>query len=170
MEKETAALLGAAIGGCAGIVGSLVTYVLQRGRDKQGAASAIAGEIASILDMSEARHYVELFTSFAESFEAGHEPKIPNIIKGRDDELEPVIKIYLDKIGLFGGDLPERIVRYYSVLHGIRFDIERLIDGEYIGHPKNAAWLIRHDLDLWKENETLGRQIVVDLKNMAIWG
>jgi hypothetical protein len=61
IDPGIAALFGAAIGASAGIAGGVALEAYRRRRDRQGTASALAGEISSILFMVERRRYVDHF-------------------------------------------------------------------------------------------------------------
>jgi hypothetical protein len=63
--------------------------------------------------------------------------------------------------------LPERIVRFYHFVAGIRVDIERLSAGEFDHDLPRKAYLVREDLDLWNEAVGLGRDLVRELREVA---
>ena len=100
------ALLGAVLGV---LLSGVAAESYKRHRDRQGAASAIAGEILAVLNLTEKRNYIAAFIYIAEELEAGRPTKVPDILQ-RPITLEPVVTAYLDRLGLFGGTVPERPV------------------------------------------------------------
>lgn len=112
MDQGTAALTGAVIGASAGIFGSILTGVAleayRRRRDRQGTASAFAGEIASMLYLVERREHVKFFTQVLATLKSGQDVPIPNINQGRD-LVDPVADRFLDKIGLLPGDFGSKL-------------------------------------------------------------
>lgn len=107
MIQAISALLGALICATIGILGGLALEGYRRYRDKNATASALAGEIASLLYMAEVRKYVELFDGFLQRLNTGENVSIPRITDGRDYR-DPVFDCLFDKLGLPPGDLPER--------------------------------------------------------------
>lgn len=168
MDSSSAAILGAFIGGTA-IVGSYVILEsYKRHRDRQGTASAFAGEIAAELRMGEARKYVENFTTIAAQLEQGDERPFPAIVSGEHRGPEPALRPLRDRIGMLPGDLPERVAQFHLYLGAIRTDLLRLAEGEFRGRPADAAILIREDLHLWvNDTVPLGRQLVTDLRALV---
>lgn len=159
MLAAITALLGVILGvGLSGV--GLESY--KRHRDRQGIASAIAGEIFGIIEMSERRQYVPWFTGMLAELEAGRDVAIPNIVA---NELDPVIKAYMGQLGLLRGDGPERIVKFYRYVMGIRIDLVRLSEGKL--DPREKAHLIREDLGLWGETVRLGNALHRDLHAIA---
>jgi hypothetical protein len=71
IDPAITALLGAAIGAGAGITGGVVIEAYKRRRDRQGTASALAGEISSILFITERRGYVAFFEGILPRLDAG---------------------------------------------------------------------------------------------------
>src|SRR5260221_3910021 len=112
MSKALAAILGA-IGGA--ILSGILLEAYKRHRDRQGAASAIAGEIFAILQMSARRNYVPWFQGILRQLDSGIDVAIPDILR-RPIELDPVISSYMDRLGPLGSDLPERIITCYHYI------------------------------------------------------
>jgi hypothetical protein len=103
------------------------------------------------------------------ALERGVDVTIPDITQGRGYR-DPVADRLLDKLGLLPGNLPERVVRFYSVLGGIRLDLIRIGEGEF-DTPRTIAAL-KEDLALWADNVALGKALVEELKDLArgiIW-
>jgi hypothetical protein len=168
MGQGAAAIFGALIGGSVVIAGNITIEAYKRSRDRRGTASALAGEISAILHIATIRRHVAGFARLAELFEVGQEPLVPNVVSDAELELDPVAKTHLSGFGFLPGDLPERIVRFYTLLQGVRFDLRRLHHGEYRGRSRDAAGLIREDLNLWTGTiDPLGNQLVADLQLAA---
>ena len=96
MDQATAALLGALIGATTGKSGGVALEMYKRRRDRQGTASALAGEIASILYMTERRGHVAFFESLLPTLEAGNAVSVPSIAPGREFR-DPVADRHLDR-------------------------------------------------------------------------
>jgi hypothetical protein len=170
MSPALGTLLGAFIGAAAVIFGGFLVESYRRHRDLQGIASALAGEVAGILHMTEKRDYPRYLERVLGQLDAGQNVPIPKLIGGSDNNytvatMFPVMDRYLDKLGLLPGTLPERIVRFYQFVGGIRLDLDRLATNEFDAPGK--ASLIREDLDLWKETSRLGEQLVRELRDVA---
>jgi hypothetical protein len=164
MSPGTSAVLGAFIGASAGIGSGILLEMYRRHRDTRGTALALAGEIASLLHMAEVRRYVPAFERFLAELREGHDVSIPRITHGRDYR-DPVADRYLDKIGYLPGDLPERIVRFYAVLSGIRHDLDRMSSGEV--DLQGKANLIAEDLSLWDDNDDLSEKLIEELRQVG---
>jgi hypothetical protein len=157
------AFLGAILGAILSGVG-LESY--KRHRDRQGVASALAGEIFAILQMSEKRNYVQWATQLVQQLEAGEAVKIPDVV-AKPIELDPVAAKHVDKIGLLGGNLPEKIATFYHYVMGIRLDLSNLADGKFDYNHTQKANLIKEDLALWAETVALGNGLLSDLHKLA---
>jgi hypothetical protein len=162
VDQAWAALGGALLGSSAGIGSGLMLENYKRHRDRCGVASSLAGEIASILGMAEMRRHVEYFMALAERAERGEGIVVEPVVL-HPHELPPVIAKNLDRLGLLPGDLPSRVITFYTYVMGVRGDIGRLAAGEYAQRPGNAAVVIRQDLALWEETRATGRALVSDL-------
>jgi hypothetical protein len=88
----------------------------KRHRDLQGTASAIAGEIYSIIHMSEKRQHAAHFAMLLTRLEAGEEAEFPNITGGDPPNIDPVIEKHFDRVGLLPHNLPERIATFYTYM------------------------------------------------------
>jgi hypothetical protein len=166
VDQATAALLGAFIGATAGITGGVALEMYKRRRDRQGTASALAGEIASILFMTEKRRYLALFENALPILDAGQNVLIPDVAPGREFR-DPIADRHLDRLGLLPWNLPERIVRFFTLVVGVRTDVQRMAAGEFAGKPFDMAAVIREDLAVWREATLLGRQIVTELQKLS---
>lgn len=158
--------IGTIIGAAAILGAGIFAESYKRHRDRQGTASALAGEIHAILNISERRKYVEAFESFAKLLEQGQQVIIPRFL-ARPLELDPVVDRYLGNLGALGGELPKKITTFHSFLLGIRHDLVRLADGAFDFDLAMKARVIREDLALWKDTVTLGSELVGSLDKIA---
>ena len=138
----------------------------KRHRDLQGVASAIAGEIFSIIHLTERREHPKQFARLLAQLEAGATIDWPDITGGDPTQDDPVIKSNLERIGLIPGNLPERITTFYSYVRGIRIDLVHLSKGVF-KEPQTQASIIRADLILWSDAVQLGNSLWVELRNLS---
>jgi hypothetical protein len=166
LDQATAALFGAFIGASAGVTGGVALEMYKRRRDRQGAASALAGEIASLLYMTKKRGHVEYFQQLLPDLDGGRDVSVP-VLAPAGDYRDPVADRYIDRLGLLPSDYAERIVRFYTLLAGVRGDARRMASGEFKGNPSAMADLIRANLPVWAEATQLGEELVVELRKVA---
>jgi hypothetical protein len=166
LDQATAALLGAFIGASAGVTGGVALEMYKRRRDRQGTASALAGEIASILYMTKKRGHVEFFQQMLPALDQGQYVSIP-VLAPAGDYRDPVADRYIDRLGLLPSNYAERIVRFYTILAGVRSDLQRMASGGFKGNPSAMATVIREDLRVWAEATQLGEEIVIELRKVA---
>jgi hypothetical protein len=161
MGQGIVALVGVFVGASAAIAGGVALEAYRRCRDRQGTASAFAGEISSIFKMTARRNHVATFTNILARLKAGTDVEIPRITQGRDYR-DPVADRFLDKLGLLPGDIPERTVQFYSMLSGVRLDIERMADKEFDRMGKIS--IIEEDLEIWQDAAKDAEILVADLR------
>jgi hypothetical protein len=167
MDPGITAIFGAIVGGFVGMAGGVVLEMYKRHRERQGIASALAGEISTILFMTKERKYIETYHKIAELLECGQEVSIPTVVTRTEKGFDPVMAKNLDRLGSLGGSLPEGIVKFYTIVEGLRFDVTRLAGGEFKQRQHEAAELIRRDIKIWADIATLGSQLVGDLQSQA---
>jgi hypothetical protein len=167
MSQVVAALFGALL---TVLFSGILLESYKRHRDLQGTASAVAGEIYSIIHMSEKRQTAAHFAMLLTRLEAGEEVEFPDITGGDPPKIDPVIEKHLDRVGLLPHNLPERIATFYTYVRGIRIDVVNLAKGEF-SDPKIQAGVIRADLVLWAEAVQLGNSLWADLRTVAakVW-
>jgi hypothetical protein len=167
MSQVFAALFGGII---TVIFSGILLESYKRHRDLQGTASAVAGEIYSIIHMTEKRQTAAHFGVLLARLEAGEKVEFPDITGGDPPKIDPVIEKHLDRIGLLPHNLPERIATFYTYLRGIRIDLANLYKGQF-SDPKIQAGVIRADLVLWAETIQLGNTLWVDLRTISakVW-
>ena len=158
--------MGALIGACAAVAGGMLFEHCKRHRDRKRVASALADEISAIVSMTTARNYVPLFQSIAAQIEAGTNVAVPLLI-GEPREMEPMMEKHIDRLGLLGGDLSERIVTFYSFVQGIKLDIDRMANGEFDDDLRAKAFLVRQDVALWKDADTVANAVLAELRAIA---
>jgi hypothetical protein len=164
MSQMFAALLGALV---SVIFSGILLESYKRHRDLQGTASALAGEIYSIIHMSEKRRHAADFAMLLTRLEAGQDVKFPNITGDDPPKIDPVAEKHLDRVGLLPQNLPERIATFYTYMRGIRIDLVNLAKGEFTD-PKMQAAVIRADLVLWADAVQLGNGLWTDLRTVAV--
>lgn len=157
------ALLGVVIGAILGGLSNVGLEIYKRHRDKKTIASLLAGELSSLLDMTDKRNYKALYKDILVRLEEGGDVAMPDVL-GDYPSLDPGLEKVLVKVGMLPGDLPERIARFYQQLGGVRLDMKRLGQQTCQGNP---AVILREDLSLWEDTEQLGRQLVADLRKTA---
>ena len=166
MEQTLIGLIGVILGA---ILSGVFLESYKRHHDRQGTASAIAGEIHSILHFGKRRYHIDhldWFRSALVKLENGEPVKIPEIFTP-PVQLDPVFAEYLDEIGSLKGTLPERITTFYTNLMSIRNDIRSLIEGKLDDDLPFKAAMIREDLVLWEETCCTGLALRDDLRALA---
>ncbi len=162
--------MGAFLAFIGAVLGALLTGVFaesyRRHRDRQGIASSIRGEISAILDMTKRRNYVATFAQIVADLRAAKPSRVPDILQ-RPIALDPIISRVAERIGILDGDLPERIVSFYSRLMGIRLDIQKLADGIWDYDLNVKAAVIDEDLGLWAETHGIGMKVCGDLTDVS---
>jgi hypothetical protein len=138
----------------------------KRHRDLQGVASALAGEIFSIVHISRKREHAKSFAMLLANLRAGQSIEWPDVTGGDPTQDDPVVKNNLDRVGLLPHNIPERIATFYSYMRGIRVDIANLSKGAF--KDANAqANIISADLVIWDEASKLADDLWRDLRNIA---
>ncbi|MGD0106075.1 MAG: hypothetical protein ABSC06_18850 [Rhodopila sp.] len=138
----------------------------KRHRDLQGVASALAGEIFSIIHISQKREHARQFALLLANLEAGQIVNWPDITGGDPSQNDPVVKSQAERIGLLPNNIPERIATFYHHMRGIRIDIVNLSKGVF-KEPKIQAAIIRADLMMWDDAVRIGNDLWRDLRNIS---
>ena len=152
------------------MLGALAAIALERHKhatDRRGVASAIAGEISAWIYGVEMRGQVEEFTAHAVRVRSGQAGQGPYAWIDTESNRDPVLTAYINRIGVLGGNLPERVARFYTILESLRSDLRRLAGPELVGKPDAAADVIEKGLELWKQAATDGKKLVQDLQAVA---
>ena len=116
--------------------------------------------------MTEVRQYIPLFERILKQLEAGTDLRIPTWTP-KPFDLDPVLEHHLDRVGILGGNLPSEIVTFYTYLHGIRTDLERLVAGEFDGNLTRKHNIIREDLGIWRDALARSQPLVDSLTAIA---
>ncbi|MBV9858576.1 MAG: hypothetical protein JO038_00505 [Alphaproteobacteria bacterium] len=157
------------------LLAAVITVVLsgiclesyKRHRDRQGVASAIGGEIYSILNMQRKRQTARFFATLLQRLDSGEKVDIPDLGGGNDPlKIDPVVDKHIDRLGSLPDNMPERIATFYTYLRGIRVDLANLSRGVFT-EPTAQANIIRADLALWADAEHLGTSLGSDLRRIA---
>jgi len=156
------ALAGVVVGGG---VTFLSQYLLQRTEQQHLArrvACGLAGEIGALLEIAERRHYVSALRDMAQSTQ----PLRPSIRATRN--YFKVFGANADKVGLLGGDLPERVAAFYVRGSAI------LEDFDAISAPEFVTWTLEEQrqyytatADLLEETVALGKEAVERLRTFS---
>jgi hypothetical protein len=150
------------------VLSGIVLMSFKRHLDRQGVASAIGGEIYSILHMEEKRQTAHYFASLLPRLHAGEHLTYPDLTGGASDpqKLPPIFEKNIDKVGLLPENLPERVVTFHTYLRGIQVDTWNLVKGTF-PEPAAQANVIQADLALWGDAQQLGASIGVELRRLA---
>jgi hypothetical protein len=163
MDQGTAAILGAFIGASAAMGSNLLVEAYKRHRDRQGAAAALAASIQATIDLARRRGYVGLFNHYVAELRAGRDVKIPTLVKALG-QIDPITDRYIDRLGMFGGALSFEIAYFFSVVIGIRLDLERMGAGEFDGNLGGKVHVLTEDLQLWQDAERRGIEAARQLR------
>jgi hypothetical protein len=116
--------------------------------------------------MTEKRGHPAYFERMLPKLDAGQEVSVPDIMPG-DDQRDVVADRYIDRLGLLPSGYAERIIRFYTLVVGVRLDVRRMAAGEFKDKPSAMAALIREDLKVWREARQLGQELAVELHKVA---
>ncbi len=116
--------------------------------------------------MVKRRGYVESIKAALEKAGNGGPLKIGSFV-GKSGQIDPIADRYLDRLGMFGGDLAHKVATFYSNLLGIRLDMERIAQGEFPDDRHLLTSLLDEDLSLWGETEALGLDAVKQLRELS---
>ena len=163
MSQVLAALLGAII---TAFFSGVILESYKRHRDLQGVASAIAGEIYSLIHIVEKRQTAAHFARLLAELEAGRDVDWTDVTGGDPAQDDPVVKSHLERLGSLPRNIPERIATFYTYLRGIRIDIQNLSRGVF-KDQRTQAFIIRADLLLWADAAQLGTSLWTDLRQVA---
>jgi hypothetical protein len=136
-------------------------------RSRRGMASAIAGEISGLLQGTAARKQAIGFQVLAQQLLSNSAPARSRPGSDERERADPVMHAHAGRIGELGGNLPERVARFYILLEILRADLRRLNGPEFQYDQKAAAALIMADIQLWQETERDAAVLVADLLKIA---
>jgi hypothetical protein len=147
--------------------GGIMLESYKRHRDLQGVASALAGEIFSIIYISRTRQNAKNFAFLLANLRAGQTIDWPDITGGDPNQEDPVVKANLDRIGLLPRNIPQKIATFYAYMRGIRIDIMNLSRGAFKS-PEAQANIVSADLTIWEEASRLGDDLCQELRDVAL--
>jgi len=162
MDAGLTAILGALIGASSGILSGLGVEAFRRYQDARATALAIASSIDTLLWIAEKRDQVEQFTSLLAKLETNEPVQFFGVVDDNNIQDE-IAQKHTEKLGLLWDDLGARVVRFFTILVSIRMDIVNLKSGK-AGDNRSMIALIKQDLMLWAEAESIGRRLVADLR------
>lgn len=164
MSDGWISFLGALLGGSITFVPSMIFESYRRHLESRSTAQAFCGEIAAIIEMSEKREYVKFANDLIKRMKETGTPEFPNF--GVDEAKDPIFENYIQKLGLFKGELPKNIARFYAQLSGIRVDMRRIPQKHWPDVP-SLTKIIEDDLKLWADTEELGKKLIDHLQKEA---
>jgi hypothetical protein len=147
--------------------GGIVLESYKRHRDLQGVASALAGEIFSIIYISRTRQHAKNFAYLLANLRAGQTIEWPDITGADPTQDDPVVKANLDRIGLLPRNIPQRLATFYAYMRGIRIDIVNLSKGVF-NNSEAQANIVSADLAIWEEASRLGDDLCQELRDIAL--
>ena len=162
MDPGLTAILGAFIGASSGILSGLGVEAFRRDRDARATALAIASSIDTHLWIAEKRGQVEHFRTLLAKLETNEPVQIIGLVDDNNIQDE-IAQKHTEKLGLLWDDLGARVVRFFTLLITIRMDIVNLKSGN-AGDNRSMAAIIKQDLMLWAEVESIGQRLVGDLR------
>jgi hypothetical protein len=151
-----------------GVLATGGKFILER----RGVAAALAASIHENIAMVERRNYVADFEVMANELREGRGVRVDAFVPS-NNSIDPIADRYLDRLGMFDGDLALKITAFYSKLMGIRLDLIRLHTGEFEGNQAAQLKIIEEDIHLWREAEKEGRDAVACLLAISkknLWG
>ena len=166
MDQAVASLLGAFIGASAAIGGGLSLEAFKRRQDRRGVAMALAGAIETELWAVRRRGHIAFFESMLPQLDGGTLPTFFGFAR-EEDARNPTIDVYLDKVGVLGGDLPSHVIRFTQIMWGIRVDASRLVAGKLSNDSQQVARIVRQDLALMAEMDAFGIDLARRLRRSA---
>lgn len=162
MDAGLTAILGALIGASSGILSGLDVEAFSRYRDARATALAIASSIDTLLWIAEKRGQVEHFRSLLTKLETNEPVQFFGFVDDNNIQDE-IAQKHTEKLGLLWDDLGAKVVRFFTIVICVRMDIVNLKSG-MAGDNRSMTALIRQDLMLWAEAESIGRRLVADLQ------
>ncbi len=164
MTQTLAALLGSLATAIAIFGGGLAVESYKRRRDRIGMALAIAGAIDALLGLIETRGMIEELWQAVDELDAGRPVAFASLIR-ENGPFQAITLSYADQLGSLGADLPFRVARFLTHSQGLLHDLGRL--DENAPDLRVQAMLIRRMRPLWEQTETLGTELVKDLRRSA---
>jgi hypothetical protein len=79
----------------------------------------------------------------------------------------PVLNAYISRVGVLGGDLPQRAARFYTLLAGLRLDVKLIAAGAYNSKPHVAAAVMTNGIKEWQIISVEGKHLVQDLQALS---
>ena len=164
------ALLAAPVAGLLGaLVGASASIMLEnhrRRRDGQMTAVAAAASIETVLWMTERRRHVPLFRAMLAKAKSGEVVQFSGVVD-ENQIMDPIADRLMDRLGLLHPELASRLVKFFTILHGIRVDILNLRRDCADMSPGEVVRMLEEDLALWEEANDDGKQLITDLRSWA---
>ena len=153
-------LLGVLIGGLMGGGGLILRDHLAFRKEQKALAAAISAEIRSMIEIAKRRDHEAHFRSYLDHWEQGQRvddrPTIVGLRTMEDAQRDQVADANLDKLGLLGADIAADVVRFYTMVKGIRADLVNISTEPRV---EQCIKLLKEDLDLWEDVKSLGMSL-----------
>ncbi|MBN9589912.1 MAG: hypothetical protein BGN85_06150 [Alphaproteobacteria bacterium 64-11] len=162
-----ATIAGIVMGAIFAGAGKIFFDYYQRIQNRNGIASAIAGEISGIIYGAETSQHAQRFAAMAALLRSAAPPTPPWAFFDMTHKPTPVLDAYIDRIGDLGGELPARAAHFYTLLGGIRLKTKILASGYYHTNPLAAAAEIDAGLAIWAIASAEGKLLVKDLQALS---
>jgi len=160
-------IIGIVLGAIFGGAGKILFDHYQRIRERNGIASAIAGEISAIIYGAETSQLAQAYAATATRLRTPTPPPPPWAYYDLTYKPYPVLEAYIGRVGALGGQLPARAAHFYTLLDTIRLKQKILASGFYNTNPLGAAAEIDAGLALWAIASTEGKLLVQDLYDLS---
>jgi hypothetical protein len=167
LDQATSTVSAAAIGAFAGIGSGLLLEAYKRRQERRGVAMALAGAIAMQLGAIERRGHLKFFKDELARLRAG-EVRAYFGFADKDQVRDPIADAYIEKYGMLGGDLTERVIHFFQTMWGIRVDVSRLVSGHFADAAVRIH-VIQQDIDIVEDLQVTGKKLAQDLRASAEW-
>ncbi len=161
-------LAAVVVGGLLATGGNVLLSQWQARQRRLSLQRALRSEIRAVIEIAAVRGYETFYNGFLERWKAGHDHDRNPRIHGMKAELDPVMAANIERIGDLPPELAEDVVRFYSLVVGIRHDVVVIGAGEVESIQERIA-LVEEDLRLWAEAKNLGQSLLNRLQHRPWW-
>jgi hypothetical protein len=163
MEAAWIGMLGTAIGGVIGVLGSLGPHLWQRQRNKESARAITRAYISGIIRMEEIRDHASWYKQQIQAVQSGAQPVLK--ILGAEEERDALQPTVIAQIGFLEAYIASDVTTFINMLDGLRVDLKAMTLGQ-IDHLSAAqkVRILSADLALWEDALSLARKLVGRLK------
>jgi len=159
-----AAILGA-VGGAVFTGGANVYLEWRKARRELiGIGSAIAGEISAIMQGLNIRNYQPRLRERLRDLKADSAPGSHGFSFNENTETNPIWTAYIDRIGLLGGRLPQRVTHFYNLYQSAIIEFQDFCKPTL---PVTEGEQIERILAIWQEAGRDVQPLVRDLLSLS---